>query len=353
RILSLSEDAIVMAVSPELLSVLDRYISFDTRILLVDFRPLSGSGSLYDEPEKPEPVFKKPKFNTVVDQIASSSALSEKRILKDLRILTGEDPQPKDIGEWHSRHSSTYGARRAAQWIKQQLEASLSSINGSTCSFFEYSPYFAPNVVCHIPAADTEGLVLVSAHLDSRGTFGSTTAPGGDDDGSGTGALLAIARAIGNAAVQFASPVQLVAFSGEEQGLVGSQKYAKSLRDLGTPVKLALQMDMLAYRKPGEPLQLAFPDKLSTKSATAHVSALAELYAPQLTTGFTPACCSDHQSFWEQGFPATWVFERNGPIADPMYHNSGDLTNRTGYDTEQLAAIAKVVTATLLNVAGF
>lgn len=29
------------------------------------------------------------------------------------------------------------------------------------------------------------------------------------------------------------------------------------------------------------------------------------------------------QSFHEQGFPATQVFERAGPIADPMYHQSG------------------------------
>ncbi len=31
------------------------------------------------------------------------------------------------------------------------------------------------------------------------------------------------------------------------------------------------------------------------------------------------------QSFHQNGFPATQVFERAGPIADPMYHNSGML----------------------------
>ncbi len=30
---------------------------------------------------------------------------------------------------------------------------------------------------------------------------------------------------------------------------------------------------------------------------------------------------SDHQSFWEEGYPSTWVFERNGPIRDPEYHS--------------------------------
>ena len=29
-------------------------------------------------------------------------------------------------------------------------------------------------------------------------------------------------------------------------------------------------------------------------------------------------------------------------VADPMYHNSGDLSEREGYDVNQLYAIAKV-----------
>ena len=54
----------------------------------------------------------------------------------------------------------------------------------------------------------------------------STRAPGGDDDGSGTSALLAIARAIERKSVKFGVNVELVAFAGEEQGLLGSRAYA-------------------------------------------------------------------------------------------------------------------------------
>ncbi len=68
--------------------------------------------------------------------------------------------------------------------------------------------------------------VLISGHYDSRGSFGSTRAPGGDDDGSGTTALLAIARTIARKGVTFHHSVELVAFAGEEQGLLGSRAYA-------------------------------------------------------------------------------------------------------------------------------
>ena len=53
-------------------------------------------------------------------------------------------------------------------------------------------------------------------------------APGANDDGSGTGALVGIARAVARRGVVFHKNVQLVAFAGEEQGMVGSRAYART-----------------------------------------------------------------------------------------------------------------------------
>jgi Zn-dependent M28 family amino/carboxypeptidase len=63
--------------------------------------------------------------------------------------------------------------------------------------------------------------VILSAHYDSRGSFGSTRAPGANDDGSGTVALLAIARTIKRRGIKFKTGVEFCAFSGEEQGCLG------------------------------------------------------------------------------------------------------------------------------------
>ncbi|KAG8893477.1 hypothetical protein FRC00_010492 [Tulasnella sp. 408] len=103
---------------------------------------------------------------------------------------------------------------------------------------------------------------------------------------------------------------------------------------------------MLAFRSPKEPLQLGLPDLIGLPEAAYLVANISKLYAPELTVGYT-------SSFWEQGFPATQVFERAGPIIDPFYHNSRDLTNRTGYDFDQLLSITKVTFATVLETAGF
>ena len=177
--------------------------------------------------------------------------------------------------------------------------------------------------------------------------------PGGDDDGSGTSLLLSLTRLLARDSIVFSTSVNIVFFAGEEQGLIGSKALAKEMRESSVHLRLMVQIDMVAYRKEGEPLQLGFPDKIGSPEAARLLAVVAGTYAPELVVGFTPACCSDHQSFDEAGFPSTWLFERNGPIADPKYHNSLDLSDRPGYSFEQLLATTKVVTATLLSVAGF
>ncbi|TFY77201.1 hypothetical protein EWM64_g6811, partial [Hericium alpestre] len=202
-------------------------------------------------------------------------------------------------------------------------------------------------------SVNTTATVLISAHYDSRGSFGSTRAPGGDDDGSGITGLVAIARAIGRSGVKFRSNVELVAFAGEEQGLYGSNAYANELRNEDKNLTLMVQADMTAYHVPGEPAQIGLPETIGTPEVTQLAANISALYSPELTVGYTPACCSDHQSFHYRGFPATQVFERAGPIADPMYHNSGDLSERESYDLEQAKSIAKVQFAMVLHAAGF
>ncbi|RDB19829.1 hypothetical protein Hypma_012815 [Hypsizygus marmoreus] len=283
------------------------------------------------------------KFDPVVASIVNNISVGQ--MYNDIRFLTGEDGKSGII----SRHSFSKGALTAAFWLKARFEDT-----GATCELKPFLIGFAPNVVCRYSAlTNTSSTVLFSAHYDSRGSFGSTRAPGADDDGSGTIALLSIARTILRKGIKFHSNVELVAFAGEEQGLLGSRAYSRELRAANANLTIMVQADMLAYREPGEPRQLGLPDVVGSPIVTYLVANVSAIYSPELRVGFTPACCSDHKSFHEQGFPATQVFERAGPIIDPMYHNSGDLSERLGYDFEQIRSIAKVQFATLLHTAGY
>ncbi|KAF8270255.1 hypothetical protein EI94DRAFT_1723165 [Lactarius quietus] len=269
------------------------------------------------------------RFNPEVAKIVSN--ISVPQIQNDIRFLTGEDGKS--------------GMRAGTHPFEE---------TGASCELRSFLIGFAPNVICRYPSTEeTTETVLISAHYDSRGSFGSMRAPGGNDDGSGTTGLLSIARTIKRLGITFRSNVELVAFAGEEQGLYGSKYYAEELRKVEKNLTLMVQSDMIAYHEPGEPPQLGLPIRIGTPEVSQLVANLSAIYSPELVVGLSAACCSDHQSFHQEGFPATQVFERAGPIADPMYHNSADLSNRTGYDFEQLKSIAKVQFATLLHVAGF
>ncbi|GJJ69943.1 bacterial leucyl aminopeptidase [Entomortierella parvispora] len=263
---------------------------------------------------------------------------------KDVTWLSGEAPGSPFL----TRSSTSKQSLEVAQWLKSQFE----SYGCDTVELMPYQNRFGPNVICTFKGTEhpTEH-VIIGAHHDSRGSFLNPRAPGADDDGSGTTMLLQIARIIKANNLSFGRTLVIAAFSGEEQGLFGSAALAKKLKASGTTITMMIQGDMLAYRKPGEPLQVAFPARYHTPELSSLLRNVTELYVPNAVVGTTGACCSDHQSFWEAGFPATAFFERNGPIADPKYHNSGDLVYREGYDFEQLKTSAQAMLASVFEVA--
>ncbi|KAI0696384.1 hypothetical protein C8T65DRAFT_729669 [Cerioporus squamosus] len=267
---------------------------------------------------------------------------------EDIQYLTGEDPSSDIL----SRHSFSEGAIRAASWLQARFEET-----GASCTLEHFQEGFAPNVICEYAASgNSTERVIVGAHYDDRGSFGSVRAPGANDDGSGTGALLALARAIARLGVVFRKPVRLCAFAGEEQMMVGSRAYATKLRERGDDILLMVQGDMLAYHAADEPPQLGLsnPTLVGTAEVAQILANVSAIYSPELTVGYAPyPGGSDHQSFHEQGYPSAQVYERAGYIKDPMYHDSGDLSEREGYDFEQIKSIAKVQLATVLHVAGF
>ncbi|KAJ9093057.1 hypothetical protein QFC21_006550 [Naganishia friedmannii] len=346
-----SRHSIILGVPARTLSVIDRIVPghFSLVALPSQVYPLAFGSSSYGPPV---PEYLIDNLVNITTNLKYSSkmhkvldALDYRELVRNVRFLTGESGSGIV-----SRHSFAPGSRIAAKWIKEKVQAT-----GAECNLSPFLPGFAPNVICQYPSLtpNDTSLTILSAHYDSRGSFGRWGAPGADDDASGSGHLLAIAEAIKSTGVRFKKGVVLAFFAGEEQGLLGSAAYAKSLHQANAMVLLQTQADMLGYRDPLEPLQLAFPATIGTPEAAYLLGNLSRIYAPELVVGTSPACCSDHQSFLPYAFPATQVFERNGPIADPCYHNICDVSMRTGYDFDQILSIAKVTFAGLLSVAGF
>ena len=92
----------------------------------------------------------------------------------------------------------------------------------------------------------SRGTIVMSSHYDSRNSEGNDPvldAPGADDNGSGTSAVLEAARVLAPFAMH--ATVVFATFDGEEQGLFGSGHFAKVLHDKGTVVEANLNNDII------------------------------------------------------------------------------------------------------------
>ncbi len=96
-------------------------------------------------------------------------------------------------------------------------------------------------------------IFMISGHLDSRVTNvmnRSSDAPGANDDGSGVAALMECARIMSKHG--FPATIIFVAFSGEEQGLLGGEHLAQRAVDSKWIVEALLNNDIMGSNNSNE-----------------------------------------------------------------------------------------------------
>lgn len=96
-------------------------------------------------------------------------------------------------------------------------------------------------------------IFLIGGHLDSRVTDvmnRTSKAPGANDDGSGVSAVIESARILSKSS--FPASIIFVAFSGEEQSLLGSKQLAEKIKRENGQLEAVLNNDMIGNPKAGE-----------------------------------------------------------------------------------------------------
>ncbi len=155
--------------------------------------------------------------------------------------------------------STTRGIGAARQWIFDQfrnysprLEVSFDTYQVAKTGRITHDVELR-NVIAVLPGTDPIGKnrrILISGHYDStlQGPDGPLPqqiehAPGVNDDGSGTAAVLESARILSQ--YQFPHTLVFVAFAGEEQGLVGATLLAARARREGWQIDALLNNDII------------------------------------------------------------------------------------------------------------
>jgi hypothetical protein len=270
-----------------------------------------------------------------------------------IRLLSGADPLYSNPPYYlTTRQSRSWGANIAADWLTERFE---SWGLATTRHIFNYS--YAPNVIAELPGLTRpQDVYVFCAHFDDvAGT------PGADDNASGTSAVLTAARILSQ--YQFDATIRFIAFSGEEQGLVGSWAYAQAMRNEGQNIAAVLNFDMLLH--PGWDNTEPDPDydlDIGTDDASwwlaQDLAAHFATYTPiDIEVGYEYYGASDHYPFWLYDFNAVVMSEHSAPEiwwdgANDAYHQPTDSFDNPDYDYEFARQAVRGSMAELIDLAG-
>jgi Zn-dependent M28 family amino/carboxypeptidase len=164
-------------------------------------------------------------------------------------------------------------------------------------------------------------MVIIGGHLDSwdLGT-GST------DNGTGSVAVLEAARALAKLNLKPKRTIRFVLFSGEEQGLYGSQEYVKTHKDELEKISAVLVHDTGT----GRVLTLGLHDNYQDRELVDQVLApLPELnlLEPRMARSFG----TDHLSFDEVGVPGFFCIQERAEY-NLTHHSQSDTFDKVWKD---------------------
>jgi Zn-dependent M28 family amino/carboxypeptidase len=204
----------------------------------------------------------------------------------------------------------------------------------------------APNVVGVVPGSDpafAKEFVIVGAHLDhigvdTRGRLGL----GADDNASGIAVVIEVAEAIALARPK--RSVVFCAFSGEEDGLVGSYVFARDMQLDKNEVVAMLNADMVG-RGPTDTLAtLGVKQNPALEKLLKRAQKLSNTGIKKLSFDKAQHLWerSDHYSFHELGIPTLFFFEDpRGESKNPDYHTWRDTVELVDHD--KVARTARLV----------
>jgi leucyl aminopeptidase len=159
------------------------------------------------------------------------------------------------FSSFHTRYyKSDYGIA-SSDWLLKNVQTVIQDAGadqyGVYAKHFEH-PWGQNSIIATVPGK-SNSTVVVGAHQDSINLFLPSifSAPGADDDGSGTVTILEAFRTLLTSPAiiegKAENTVEFHWYSAEEGGLLGSQAIFKEYEQAGRDVKAMLQQDMTGY----------------------------------------------------------------------------------------------------------
>jgi hypothetical protein len=247
---------------------------------------------------------------------ALTPAVSADRMFADLDYLSTT---------LQTRYAYTNQMSLACDYVKAQFDAlGLDAYLDP----FTFGGHQLENIVAVKPGTVDPSIVyVIGAHLDSTSPDAYNTAPGAEDNASGSATVLEAARLLAPLACDYT--IYFICFSAEEQGLRGSAHFAAWAEQQGLDIRGVLILDMVGYYDPAnEDLWLeGFRTGVNSTWLMALVQANASRYAGLSVYQYGgDGWGSDHVPFHDHGYSAICALE-NEWDSYPCYHRTCDTVS--------------------------
>ncbi|PIF30575.1 peptidase M28-like protein [Flavobacterium sp. 9] len=274
--------------------------------------------------------------------------IKEKDLKKMLYVVASDEMEGRETG--------SKGQKKAGLYMIEQYKKNGVSFPKGATDYYQHIPAAflnakrnenlpdSENIWAYIEGSEKPDEVLViSAHYDHVGIKNGEVYNGADDDGSGTVAVMEIAKAFAKAKKEGHGPKRSILFlhvTGEEHGLHGSRFYSENpLFPIANTIT-DINIDMIGRRdvehaKTNNYVYVIGADRLSSDLHNAVVAQNDKYTKLDLDFKFNDPKDpnhfyerSDHYNFAKHGIPAVFFF--NGVHED--YHGKGDEPQKIEYD---------------------
>ncbi|CDF79986.1 aminopeptidase [Formosa agariphila KMM 3901] len=267
--------------------------------------------------------------------------------------------------DFEGRATGTPGQKKAANYIKAfYIKEQISSPIEDTIYYQHVPASYLPeniedseNVLAYIKGSEKpEEIIVISAHLDHVGVIKGEIYNGADDDGSGTVAIMEIAQAFKQAALNGEGPKRSILFlhvTGEELGLYGSRYYSEHPVFPLKNTIANLNIDMIGrvddkHKDNPDYIYLIGSDRLSDdlhevseKTNDTYFNLELDYTYNALDDKNRYYFRSDHYNFAKHNVPVIFYF--NGTHAD--YHKATDTVDKINFPMLQKRAQLVFATA--------
>jgi Peptidase family M28 len=269
------------------------------------------------------------------------------------------------LASFGSRDARNPNHAKAVAYLKEQLGAIPGIVVQTHRAAYNGVPLeniFA--LVDPLTAPGPTGWLMICTHYDSISNRSAgwnpatTAAPGADDNGTGTAALLEYTRVLAQERASLKQRIVLAFFDGEELFFKGSAAYLGSLPD-PNPYAAVINIDMVGFNPIADRLDLIYYTNASAPLRDRVIAANdryqigVDPLIPQLAT--SGATILDAAPFGLAGIPSVALVERYGdPDAtypgNPAFHTANDTPDKVTNKRLWLKA-AKLTLATALELA--